>query len=104
MFPLKSEPISNIQQPILSINTHTFQIPPNSNLIRKFLCTKGIRQIYTLKKTTHESPTDTPYMFGHWLDLLMLKKMDAETALNLHSGLTIKFLRDTIGIFNNCTL
>lgn len=100
MFPLKSEPFLNIQQPILSINTHTFHIPPNLHLLRKYLCTKGIRQVYTLKNTTHESPTDTPYIYGYWLDWLMLKKLEAETALNLQSSLTVKFLRDTIGMYN----
>lgn len=103
MFPLKSEAFLNIQQPVLFINTHTFHIRPNLNLIRKYLCSKGIRQIYTLKNTTHESPTDTPFIYGYWLDWLMLNKMEAETALNLHSSLTIKFLRDTIGIYNICT-
>lgn len=101
MFPLKSEPFVNIEQPILFINSHTFHIPANINLLRKYFCSKGVRQLYTLKNTTHESPTDTPYIHGYWLNLLMLNKMNAETALNLQSSLTVKFLRDTIGI---CTI
>lgn len=100
MFPLKSEPFFNIQQPMLFINSLTFHIPANLNLLRKYFCSKGIRQLYTLKNTTHESPTDTPYIHGYWLDLFMLKKMDAETALNLQSSLTVKFLQDTIGMYN----
>lgn len=101
MFPLKSEPFINIHQPMLFINTQTFHIPANLHLLRKYFCSKGIRQIYTLKNTTHESPTDTPFIHGYWLNLLMLK-MDAKTALNLQSSLVARFLRDTIGRPINC--
>lgn len=97
MFPIKSEPFLNIPQPILFINTHTFHIPANLILLRKYFYSKGNRKLYTLKNTTHESPTDTPYIHGYWLDLLMLKKLDAKTALNLQSSLVVRFLRDTIG-------
>ncbi|CAH1714905.1 platelet-activating factor acetylhydrolase-like isoform X1 [Aphis gossypii] len=100
MFPLKSEPI-NILQPILFVNTHTFHISPNINLIQQYLHSKGVRKLYTLKKTTHESSTDTAYMHGHWLDLQMLKKLDAKTALNLQSSLVVQFLHNTIGCPTN---
>lgn len=99
MFPLKSELI-NIQQPILFVNTHTFHIPPNINLIQQYFHSKGVRQLYTLKKTTHESSTDTAFMHGHWLDLQMLKKLDAKTALNLQSSLVVQFLHNTIGAYS----
>ncbi|NP_001156431.1 phospholipase A2, group VII [Acyrthosiphon pisum] len=101
MFPLKSEPFLNIQQPILFINTHTFHIAVNLRLIRQYFCSKGIRKLYTIKNTTHESPTDTPFIHGYWLDLQMLKKLDAKTALNLQSSLVVQFLRDTIGCPTN---
>jgi hypothetical protein len=97
MFPLKSEPFLDIQQPLLFINSHTFHNPANLNSISKYVHSKGVRQLYTLKNTTHESPTDTPYIYGYWLDLVMLKKMDAEIALNLQCSLVVKFLRDMIG-------
>jgi hypothetical protein len=97
MFPLKSESFLNIQQPMLFINTHTFHFPANLRLLRQYFCSKGIRKLYTLKNTTHESPTDTPFIHGHWLDLQMLKKLDAKTALNLQSSLVVQFLQDTIG-------
>jgi len=97
MFPLKSESILNIPQPMLFINSQTFHIPANLRLLRQYFCTKGIRKIYTLKNTTHESPTDTPFMHGYWLDFQILKKLDAKTALNLQSSLVLQFLRDTIG-------
>lgn len=100
MFPLKSEPI-NIQQPILFVNTHTFHIPPNINLIQQYFHSEGVRKLYTLKKTTHESSTDTAYMHGHWLDLQMLKKLDAKTALNLQSSIVVQFLHNTIGFPTN---
>ncbi|XP_022175245.1 platelet-activating factor acetylhydrolase-like [Myzus persicae] len=101
MFPIKSESFLNIQQPMLFINTHTFHIPANLRLIRQYFCSKGIRKMYTLKNTTHESPTDTPFIHGYWLDLQMLKKLDAQTALNLQSSLVVQFLRDTIGCPTN---
>lgn len=99
MFPIKSEPFLNIPQPMLFVNSQTFNLPPNISLLRKYFYSKGIRQLYTLKNTTHESPTDTPYIHGYWLDLLMLKKMDAKTALNLQSSLVVKFLRETVGTY-----
>lgn len=99
MFPLKAEPFLDIQQPILFINSHTFHNPANLNLLRKYFHSKGVRQLYTMKNTTHESPTDTPYIHGYWLDMLMLKKLDAETSLNLQSSLVVRFLRDTIGTY-----
>lgn len=98
MFPLKSEPFTNIHQPILFINTHTFHIPSNLNILQKYFCSNGIRQLYTLKNTTHESSTDTPFIHGYWLNLLM-QKLDAKTALNLQSSFAVRFLRDTIGIY-----
>jgi len=99
MFPLKSESFLNIQQPILFINTHTFHIPANLRLIRQYFHSKGTRKLYTLKNTTHESPTDTPFIHGYWLDLHMLKKLDAKKALNLQSSLAVTFLLDTIGAY-----
>lgn len=99
IFPLKSEPFLNIEEPILFVNTHTFQIPANLNLICQYLHSKGIRKLYTLKKTTHESLTDTAFMHGYWLDLKMLKKLNAKTALNLQSSLVVQFLHNTIGAY-----
>ncbi|XP_060841575.1 platelet-activating factor acetylhydrolase-like [Rhopalosiphum padi] len=101
IFPLKSEPFLNIEEPILFVNTHTFQIPANLNLICQYLHSKGIRKLYTLKKTTHESLTDTAFMHGYWLDLKMLKKLNAKTALNLQSSLVVQFLHNTIGCPTN---
>lgn len=100
MFPIKSEPFLNIQQPMMFINSHTFHTPPNINVLKRYFSTNGIRKLYTLKNTTHESHMDTAYIHGYWLNLLMLKKMDAKTALTLQSSLAITFLRDTIGNYN----
>lgn len=97
MFPLKSEPFLNVQQPILFINSQTFQFSVNLRLTRQYSCSKGIRRVYTLKNTTHESPTDTPSIYGHWLDWQILKKLNHKTALYLQSSLAIQFLKDTIG-------
>ncbi|KAL4149504.1 hypothetical protein QTP88_003439 [Uroleucon formosanum] len=101
MFPLKSEPFLNVQQPILFINSHTFQFPANLRLTRQYSYSKGIRRVYTLKNTTHESPTDSPSIYGHWLDLQILKKLNHKTSLHLQSSLAIQFLRDTIGFPTN---
>lgn len=98
MFPIKSETFLNIHQPVLFINSHTFHTPANIHLIRKYCCSKSIRQIFTLKNTTHECHTDTPFIHGYWLDWLMLKKMNAKKALNLQSSIAVRFLRDTIGM------
>jgi hypothetical protein len=100
MFSLKSEPFLNIQQPMLFINTHTFNFAANIRSIRQYYHSKGIRKLYTIKKTTHESPTDTAFIHGHWLDLQMLKKLDAKTALNLQSSLAVQFLHNTIGAYS----
>lgn len=97
MFPLKSEPIMDIDHPILFINSHTFNIPPNLNVLRKYIESEGDRRVVTLKKTTHESYTDTAFIHGYWLDLFMLKKMNPETALNLLSSIAVKYLSDKIG-------
>ncbi|XP_050429518.1 platelet-activating factor acetylhydrolase-like [Adelges cooleyi] len=101
MFPIKSEPFLNIDQPILFINSQTFHIPSNISVLRKYFNSKGIRQLYTLKNTTHESHTDTPYIWGYWLDIIMWKKLDPETALKIQSYLTIRFLRDHAGYPTN---
>lgn len=97
MFPLKPEQLLNINQPILFINTQTFHIPANINLLYQYFSTKGIRKLYTMKRTTHESPTDTPFIHGYWLNLCMLNKLNPKTALNLQSSLTVKFLGENIG-------
>lgn len=97
MFPIKSEPSLNIDHPILFINSHTFNIPPNLKVLRKYIDSEGDRQVFTFKKTTHESFTDTAFVHGHWLDLFMLKKMNPETALKLQSSMVVKFLGEKIG-------
>lgn len=99
MFPLKSEPFLNIDHPMLFINSHTFNLPANLNVLQKYIRSKGVRQIFTLLRTTHECHTDTAFMHGYWSDLFMLKKMDPETALNLQNSIAVKFLGDNIGMY-----
>lgn len=97
MFPLKSETPLNIDHPVLFINSHTFHIPPNLDVLRKYIDSEGVRQVFTMKKTTHESHTDTALIHGYWLDKLMFRKMNAKTALNLQSSIAVKFLGETVG-------
>ncbi|XP_050536838.1 platelet-activating factor acetylhydrolase-like [Daktulosphaira vitifoliae] len=101
MFSLKSEPNLSIEQSILFINTHTFHLESNIAIIKKYMASNSFRQLYTLKNTTHESPTDTAYIWGHWLDLFMIKKMNSETALRLQSSLTLRYLNDRMNYPEN---
>ncbi|VVC25171.1 Platelet-activating factor acetylhydrolase-like,Platelet-activating factor acetylhydrolase [Cinara cedri] len=101
MFSIKSEQL-NINVPIIFINTHTFHTPANINVLLKYFYSKGIRKLYTLKNTTHESVTDTAILYGYWLNPLMLKKMNAKKALNIQSSLTVRFLQENIGYPNSC--
>ncbi|XP_050536832.1 platelet-activating factor acetylhydrolase-like [Daktulosphaira vitifoliae] len=113
MSPLKLVPLMDIKQPILFINSQTFHWPSNIIMINKYCNSGGIRQLYTLKNTTHESHTDTASIWSYWLDPFVWRKinfisfkwtkMNPKMVLRIQSSLTIKFLNENHGYPENCT-
>lgn len=92
MFPIKQEIIvEKVTQPLLFINTQTFQISTNITAMEKFL-TNDQTEIYTLMSTTHENQTDTVLVFGYWLNWFM-RKLDPHLALKLNNALILRFLK-----------
>ncbi|KAK7602654.1 hypothetical protein V9T40_006628 [Parthenolecanium corni] len=95
MFPLKQEQIE-IHKPMLFVNTHTFHLEANIKLMKNFTNLPQ-NELYTMRNTTHESSTDTPQVFGYWLNLFM-KKLDSRIALKIQNYLILQFLQKHTGL------
>lgn len=95
MFPIKDEELhKTVHQPILFINTQTFHIESNVKAMAKFLINDK-NKMYTIKHTTHENQTDSPFIVGYWLNWFM-KKLNPEVAININNALILTFLYDFI--------
>ncbi|CAH1399875.1 unnamed protein product [Nezara viridula] len=104
MFPLKEDNLT-IKQPLIFINTQTFHIESNINVICKYLNKNPAytpREIYTIKHTTHESQTDTPHILGYWLNWFM-PKLDPEEGTNINNHMILRFLHKNIGFPTDVT-
>lgn len=93
MFPIKEENLV-IEKPLIFINTLTFHIESNLQVMEKYL--KETDEIYTMKKTTHESQTDTPHILGYWLNWFM-PKLDPVVGTNINNHMTLRFLHKHLG-------
>ncbi|XP_050429752.1 platelet-activating factor acetylhydrolase-like [Adelges cooleyi] len=102
MSPLKCVPLMSIKQPILFLNSQTFHLPSNVAMLRKYFYSEGIRELYTIKNTSHENHTDSPYIWGYWLGPFMWNKMNSTKVLRIQSSLTVKFLHDHTGYPESC--
>lgn len=98
MFPLKDEtdlPMK-INQPLIFINTQTFQIESNVNVMERFMNSSGKqnadRSAFTIRNTTHENQSDTPHLLGYWLNI-SLKKIDPVIATRINNHLILNFLQ-----------
>lgn len=96
MFPLKNEPQMNVNKPLLFINSQTFSINANIQMMRTF-STLPQSTLYTIRNTTHESHTDTPIVFGYWLNFMM-KKLNSNVALKIQNYLVLDFLHKYHGL------
>ncbi|XP_063227485.1 platelet-activating factor acetylhydrolase-like isoform X2 [Bacillus rossius redtenbacheri] len=99
MFPLKGDADlpARVKQPLLFVNTHTFHIPSNVAAMKSFLESSAERQLYTMRKTTHEHQTDTPHFVGLWLNWFM-EKLDPVTTHRINNHLILAFLHKHIGL------
>ncbi|XP_066993943.2 platelet-activating factor acetylhydrolase isoform X2 [Anabrus simplex] len=102
MFPLKEETDlpDKVQLPLLFVNTQTFPIPSNVAIMKKFVENAPIhheREVYTIRLTTHENQTDTPYLIGYWLNFFM-KKLDPVIGTRINHHLIIRFLDKHVGV------
>lgn len=98
MFPMKNEEMPLVKQPLLFINTATFHIPSNLTALEALLNyppEAAERTIFTIKHTTHENQTDTPFVFGYWLDLFM-EKLSPLVAARISNNLMLKFINSHI--------
>nr|XP_018898039.1 PREDICTED: platelet-activating factor acetylhydrolase-like isoform X2 [Bemisia tabaci] len=98
MFPLKDETHIVVKQPLLFLNSQTFHIKQNLTAMERVIKepADAIRSVFTVKNTTHESQTDTPLVWGYWLDLFM-KKLSPELALRIQNHLALVFLHQQLG-------
>ncbi|GLV34981.1 hypothetical protein CBL_09461 [Carabus blaptoides fortunei] len=98
MFPIKEMPelISTVTQPLLFINTQTFHIISNVKVMEQFVeANEDSRPIYTILGTTHENQADTVFVVGYWMNWFM-KKLSAETAIQINNALILSFLNKQI--------
>lgn len=96
MFPIKEESLE-IRQPLLLINSQTFNVKSNIEMMKKYAQKNSNIVVYTMRGTTHESHTDTAVIYGYWLNKFM-KKTSARTALRIQNNLILDFLRKNIDI------
>ncbi|XP_030746400.1 platelet-activating factor acetylhydrolase-like [Sitophilus oryzae] len=103
MFPVKNENLEEkITQPLLFINTQTFHIAANVDAMSKLLSSDCVRNMYTIKHTTHENQTDSVLLIGYWLNWFM-KKLDPLVALRINNSLIFTFLNKHINFPNDVT-
>lgn len=96
MFPVKDERLAErVTQPLLFVNTQTFHIACNVRALRPLL-DMDARQMYTIRRTTHESQTDSVFVVGHWLNWFM-GKLDAELAMRINNALVLRYLSQHTG-------
>lgn len=93
--------LTKVTQPLIFINTQTFQIAPNVAVMQKFMeggpAEKTERLAFTIRRSTHEQQSDTPFLVGSWQNLLM-KKIDSATAMKINNHLILRFLQKHIGL------
>ncbi|CAH0564022.1 unnamed protein product [Brassicogethes aeneus] len=95
MFSIKDENLyEKIEQPLRFLNTQTFHLKSNVNIMEKFL-DREHRDMCTILHTTHEHQTDTPLLIGSWLNWFM-KKLNPEVALKINTALVVKFLHEQV--------
>ncbi|KAK7868532.1 hypothetical protein R5R35_004815 [Gryllus longicercus] len=103
VFPIKEDADlpSEITAPMMFINTQTFQIPPNVAVMQRFMeggnADKTERSAFTIRGTTHEHQSDSPFVIGTWLNLFNLKKLDSALAMKINNYLIFRFLRTHVG-------
>lgn len=105
MFPIKdmSELTTEVQQPILFINTQTFHIGNNIKALKPFLETnENNRQMYTIKHTTHESQTDSVFVCGYWMNWFM-KKLPPKQAIKINNALILRFFNEHLRVPDDVT-
>lgn len=94
MFPVKDENLATkVLQPLIFINTQTFQIASNVKCLKPLLERNGVTTMYTLLNTTHESQTDSTFVIGHWLNWFM-KKLEPTYAVRITCSLMFKYLKE----------
>lgn len=105
MFPIKNmkELLKEVNQSLLFVNTQTFHIASNINVMKLFTdINKEMRPMYTIKHTTHESQTDSVFVAGYWLNWFM-KKLPANKSARINNALIIRYLKERVGIPKNIT-
>uniref|UniRef100_A0A1B6DX37 1-alkyl-2-acetylglycerophosphocholine esterase n=1 Tax=Clastoptera arizonana TaxID=38151 RepID=A0A1B6DX37_9HEMI len=102
MFPLKDEKTLKIRQPLLFINSATFHIPSNITAIEAVMAQPNgaKREIYTIKHSTHETQTDSPFILGYWLDWFK-HKVDPKLGTEINNFLIQRFLSAHTGVPQN---
>lgn len=102
MFSIKShhDLHEKVDQPLIVINTQTFHIPVNLSAIEKFTNTSRdddlIRDVFTIKHTTHENQSDTVHVIGYWLNIFM-RKIDPKVATEINHHLILRYLNKHVG-------
>ncbi|XP_030054642.1 platelet-activating factor acetylhydrolase [Microcaecilia unicolor] len=95
MFPLKDEIYSSVQQPLLFINSETFQSVDSILKMKKFDSTEVERKMITIKGSVHQSFPDFTFLTGAIIAKIFKLKgqIDPYTAIGIINKATLAFLQ-----------
>nr|XP_033794783.1 platelet-activating factor acetylhydrolase isoform X2 [Geotrypetes seraphini] len=103
MFPLKDEIFSSVHQPLLFINSETFQSVDSILKIKKLDSKVMERKMITIKGSVHQSFPDFTFLTGTFIGKIFKLKgqIDPYTAIGIINKAALAFLQKHLGLQKN---
>lgn len=102
MWPLKDELelTRNIQQPVLFINSETFQTATNLDSMKRFVANADYaeRSVLTLRGSIHDNQNDVPYLLPWYIRRFTYHSViNPLLAIQLNNCISLRYLRQYLG-------
>ncbi|KZS11692.1 Platelet-activating factor acetylhydrolase [Daphnia magna] len=102
MWPLKDELelTRNIQQPVLFINSETFQTAANLDSMKRFVANADYaeRSVLTLRGSIHDNQNDVPYLLPWYIRRFTYHSViNPLLAIQLNNCISLRYLRQYLG-------
>ncbi|XP_057378065.1 platelet-activating factor acetylhydrolase-like [Daphnia carinata] len=100
MWPLKDELelTRNIQQPVLFVNSETFQTSANLEIMKRFVADYAERSVLTLRGSIHDNQNDVPYLLPWYIRRFTYHSaVHPLLAIQLNNCISLGYLRQSLG-------
>ncbi|XP_029635310.1 platelet-activating factor acetylhydrolase [Octopus sinensis] len=100
MLPLEDNIYAQVTQPVLMLNTETFQWKRNVLKMKNLECTQQNRIMLTILGTCHQSSTDFQFLCNHYMGRIMkfCHNLAPKDAIDITGKIVQGFLCKIIGI------